>query len=354
MPDNATAAPGKKPRAVILGCAGERLNRNECRFFGDADPVGFILFRRNCRSPDQVRDLVAALRDAIGRSDAPVLIDQEGGRVARLRPPFWRLYPSAACLGSLPDPQAELAARLAARLMADDLEPLGITVDCLPVADIPVAGADPVIGDRAYGTEPGRVTKLARAVCEGLLEGGVLPVIKHIPGHGRARVDSHCACPVVETEAEELSRTDFSPFRALAAMPWAMSAHIVYMAIDPTAPATLSSRVISQVIRGAIGFDGVLVSDDLSMQALGGGIGERAGRALAAGCDLVLHCNGDRREMETIVSATGRIAARTADRLARAEALRSASGPKSFDRREAEAQFAALLAGARVSDLAAG
>ena len=346
--------PGKMPRAVILGCAGERLNADERRFFGDADPVGFILFRRNCRSPDQVRDLVAALRDSIGRSDAPVLIDQEGGRVARLRPPSWRLYPSAACFGSLPDPQAELAARLGARLIADDLEQLGITVDCLPVLDIPVAGADSVIGDRAYGTEPGRVTRLARAVCEGLLEGGVLPVIKHIPGHGRARVDSHYACPVIETDNDELSHTDFVPFRVLAAMPWAMSAHIVYMAIDSTAAATLSSRVISQVIRGAIGFDGVLVSDDLSMQALGGGIGERAERALAAGCDLVLHCNGDRREMETIVSATGRIAARTADRLARSEAMRRASGPRPFDRSKAEARLEALLVGARVSDFMAG
>ena len=342
------------PRAVILGCAGERLNADERRFFGDADPVGFILFRRNCRSPDQVRDLVAALRDSIGRSDAPVLIDQEGGRVARLRPPSWRLYPSAARLGSLPDPQAELAARLGARLMADDLEQLGITVDCLPVLDIPVAGADSVIGDRAYGTEPGRVTRLARAVCEGLLEGGVLPVIKHIPGHGRARVDSHYACPVIETDNDELSHTDFAPFRVLAAMPWAMSAHIVYMAIDSTAPATLSSRVISQVIRGAIGFDGVLVSDDLSMQALGGGIGERAERALAAGCDLVLHCNGDRGEMETIASATGRIAARTADRLARSEAMRRAFGPRPFDRSKAEARLDALLVGARVSDFVAG
>jgi len=341
------------PRAVILGCAGERLNADERRFFGDADPVGFILFRRNCRSPDQVRDLVAALRDSIGRSDAPVLIDQEGGRVARLRPPSWRLYPSAACLGSLPDPQAELAARLGARLIADDLEQLGITVDCLPVLDIPVAGADSVIGDRAYGTEPGRVTRLARAVCEGLLEGGVLPVIKHIPGHGRARVDSHYACPVIETDNDELSHTDFAPFRVLAAMPWAMSAHIVYMAIDSTAPATLSSRVISQVIRGTIGFDGVLVSDDLSMQALGGEIGERAERALAAGCDLVLHCNGDRGEMETIASATGRIAARTADRLARSEAMRRASGPRPFDRSKAEARLDTLLVGSRVSDLVA-
>jgi beta-N-acetylhexosaminidase len=353
LPDKAAAAPGKPPRAVILGCAGEQLNSDEGRFFGDADPVGFILFRRNCRSPDQVCDLVAALRDSIGRSDAPVLIDQEGGRVARLRPPLWRLYPSAACLGSLPDPQAELAARLGARLIADDLEQLGITVACLPVLDIPVAGADPVIGDRAYGTEPGRVTRLARAVCEGLLEGGVLPVIKHIPGHGRAGVDSHHACPVVETHTEELSHTDFAPFRALAAMPWAMSAHIVYMAIDPTAPATLSHRVISHVIRGAIGFDGVLVSDDLSMRALGGGIPERAEGALTAGCDLVLHCNGDPREMEAVVMAAGPIAAPTADRLARAEALRRASGPRPFDRREAEAWFDALLAGARVPELAA-
>jgi beta-N-acetylhexosaminidase len=354
LPDKAAAAPGKTPRAVILGCAGERLNADERRFFADADPVGFILFRRNCRSPDQVRDLVAALRDAVGRNDAPVLIDQEGGRVARLRPPFWRLYPSAACLGSLPDPQAELAGRLGARLMANDLEQLGITVDCLPVLDIPVAEADAVIGDRAYGTEPGHVTRLAQAVCEGLLEGGVLPVIKHIPGHGRARVDSHYACPVVETEAEELSRTDFATFRALAVMPWAMSAHIVYMAIDPTAPATLSRRVISEVIRGAIGFDGVLVSDDLSMRALGEEIAERAKRALTAGCDLVLHCNGDRREMEAIVTAAGPISSRTAERLARGEAMRRTSGPKPFDRREAEARFEALLAGARVPAHAMG
>jgi beta-N-acetylhexosaminidase len=353
LPDNAAAALGKVPRAVILGCAGEHLSADERRFFAESDPVGFILFRRNCRSPDQVRDLVASLRDAVGRSDAPVLIDQEGGRVARLRPPSWRLYPPAACLASLPDPQAELAARLDARLIADDLEQLGITVDCLPVLDIPVAEANPVIGDRAYGTEPGRVTKLARAVCEGLLEGGVLPVIKHIPGHGRARVDSHHSCPVVETPANELSQTDFAPFRALSAMPWAMSAHIVYMAIDATAPATLSSRLISEVIRGAIGFDGVLVSDDLSMRALGGDIAERAKRALTAGCDLVLHCNGDPCEMEAVVTATRPIAAPTADRLARAEALRRASGPRPFERSEAEAQFDALLAGAKVPELAA-
>jgi beta-N-acetylhexosaminidase len=342
------------PRAVILGCTGDKLSADEHRFFRDADPLGFILFRRNCRFRDQVRQLVAALRDAIGRSDAPILIDQEGGRVARLMPPCWRLYPSAARLGSLSDPQAEAAVRLGARLIADDLEQLGITVDCLPVLDIPVDGADPVIGDRAYGTEPGRVTMLARAASEGLLEGGVLPVVKHIPGHGRARVDSHHACPVVETEAEELMRSDFAPFRALAAMPWAMSAHIVYRAIDSTAPATLSRRVISEVIRGVIGFDGVLVSDDLSMRALGGEIAERAERALAAGCDLVLHCNGDRREMEAVVTAARPISARTADRLARGESMRRACGQRPFDRRGAEEQFAALLAGAKAPELAMG
>ena len=352
MPDEATGAARHAPRAVILGCAGEHLSSDERRFFGAADPVGFILFRRNCRSADQVRELVAALRGAVGRSDAPILIDQEGGRVARLRPPSWRLYPSAARLGSLPDPQAEVAVRLGARLIADDLRDLGITFDCLPVLDVPIAGAHPVIGDRAYGTEPNRVTKLARAACHGLLNGGVRPVIKHIPGHGRARVDSHHACPVVETESDELLRTDFAPFRALAAMPWAMTAHIVYMAIDPKEPATLSHRVISEVIRGVIGFDGVLVSDDLSMQALGGEIGERARRALSAGCDLVLHCNADRGEMEAIVAATGPISTRAAERLARAEAVRYGSKLKGFNRREAEAKFEALLGGGELSEIA--
>jgi beta-N-acetylhexosaminidase len=346
LPDEATGGPGQAPRAVILGCAGEQLSSDERRFFGAADPVGFILFRRNCRSPEQVRELVTALRGVIGRSDAPILIDQEGGRVARLRPPPGRLYPSAVRLGSLPDPQAEVAVRLGARLIADDLRDLGITVDCMPVLDLPVAGAHPVIGDRAYGSEPGRVTKLARAACHGLLDGGVLPVIKHIPGHGRARVDSHFACPMVETRVEELSRTDFAPFRALAGMPWGMTAHIVYMAIDPKAPASLSERVIAEVIRGDIGFDGVLASDDLSMKALGGEIGERARRALAAGCDLVLHCSGNAREMEEVVAAARPVSAETSARLARGETLRRSSVATGFDRQEAEAQLDALLAGA--------
>ncbi len=331
-----------RPRAVVLGCDGEALHPDERRFFAEAAPAGFILFRRNCGSPDQLRQLVEALRDSVGRADAPVLIDQEGGRVARLRPPYWRAYPPAQRIAALPDPVAREAARLGARLIADDLARLGITIGCLPVLDLPAAGADPVIGDRAFGGDPDRVAHLARAVCDGLLEGGVLPVIKHIPGHGRARVDSHYACPVVETEHDELSRTDFVPFRALATAPWAMTAHIVYRAIDPAAPATFSQTVIGEIIRGEIGFDGVLISDDLSMRALGGGLGERVGRAIGAGCDLVLHCNGDRAEMEEVVSAAAPMTPEAAARLARGAAMRCP--PAAFDRESAERRFDALLA----------
>jgi beta-N-acetylhexosaminidase len=331
------------PRAVVFGCAGERLGEAEAHFFAAADPVGFILFRRNCRSPGQVRELVATLRETVGRRYTPVLIDQEGGRVARLQPPAWRAYPAAGRIAALPDPLAEEAAWLGARLIADDLAGLGITVDCLPVLDLPAAGADPVIGDRAYGSDPLRVARLGAAAARGLLEGGVLPVLKHIPGHGRAVLDSHVACPFVETSRDELSRSDFAPFHALAHMPWAMTAHIVYRALDPGLPATLSPRVIGEIVRGDIGFDGVLVSDDLSMRALGGSLGERAARALAAGCDLVLHCNGDATEMTEIAAAAGPISAATAARLERGEAIRTAS-QKPFDRRATEARFDGLVA----------
>jgi beta-N-acetylhexosaminidase len=331
------------PRPVIFGCGGEELSAGEARFFVAADPAGFILFRRNCRAPGQVRELVSALRACVGRSGAPVLIDQEGGRVARLRPPHWRVYPAAAAIAALPDPLAEQAARLGARLIADDLERIGVNVACLPVLDLPVPGADAVIGDRAYGSDPDRVARLARAVCEGLFAGGVLPVLKHVPGHGRARADSHATLPIVETRHEALSRTDFAPFRALAAMPWAMTAHIIYMAIDPTAPATLSPRLIGETIRGEIGFGGVLVSDDLSMRALRGAVGERARQALAAGCDLALHCNADFAEMTEIAAAVPPMTAAAAMRLARAEAR--CRPPTDFDRREAERRFDALLTG---------
>jgi beta-N-acetylhexosaminidase len=332
----------RAPRAIVLGCAGERLSAAERQLFEQADPFGFVLFRRNCRDPDQLRALIGEMRDAVGRADAPLLIDQEGGRVARLQPPHWRTYPPPARIGALPDPQAAEAAWLGARLIADDLAGLGITVDAVPVLDLPVSGADPVIGDRAYGSEPERVARLGRAVCEGMLAGGVLPIIKHIPGHGRAQVDSHRDLPRVDATREMLIASDFAPFRALSAMPWAMTAHIVYTAIDPDAPATFSPAVIDGVIRDHIGFDGVLISDDISMGALKGSLGERTRRALDAGCDLALHCNGLLAEMEEVVAAAGAISAAAQARLARAEALRQRSA-QAFDRKVAEARFAELV-----------
>jgi beta-N-acetylhexosaminidase len=336
---------GKAPLAVILGVAGERLSPDERRFFAGCDPLGFVLFRRNCVGREQVRTLVAELREAVGRTGAPVLIDQEGGRVARLRPPQWRAYPAAAEIAALPDPLAREAAFLSARLIADDLAELGITVDAAPVLDLPLAGADPVIGDRAWGTDPVRVASLGRAVCDGLLEGGVLPIIKHIPGHGKARNDSHKALPRVDDARAVLSREDFAPFRALADMPWAMTAHIVYAAIDDAAPATLSPAIVESVIRGEIGFDGVLISDDVSMGALSSSFAERTRRALGAGVDLVLHCNGDRAEMEEVAAAAARpLTPQAQRRIARGEALRRRRY-RVFDRDRAERRFAELMAG---------
>jgi beta-N-acetylhexosaminidase len=333
-----------EPRAVILGCAGPSLSADEKSFFRDADPLGFILFQRNCEAPDQVRGLVGNLRASVGRTAAPVLIDQEGGRVARLRPPNWRSYPAAATLGALGGERAREAVFLTARLIADDLAALGVTVDCVPVLDVRRSGADPVIGNRAYAGDASEVARLGRAACEGLLAGGILPVIKHIPGHGRATVDSHDALPRVAAARATLGASDFLPFRALAAMPWAMTAHIVYSAIDPDLPATLSPLVIAGVIRGSMGFDGVLVSDDLSMKALGGPIGQRASKALAAGCDLALHCNGVGTEMTEVVEAVGMLSSAARRRLDRAEAMRRPAEP--LDRRAAEARLDALLAGA--------
>ena len=345
MPTKATQA----PRAVVLGCAAERLSGEERRLFAAADPFGFVLFRRNCTNPDQLRALVAEMRDSVGRPDAPVLIDQEGGRVARLQPPHWRRYPAPARIGALPDSLAAEAAGLGARLIADDLAALGITVDAVPVLDLPVSGADPVIGDRAYGSDPARVARLGRAVCDGMLAGGVLPIIKHIPGHGRAQVDSHRDLPRVDVSREMLIANDFAPFRMLSAMPWAMTAHIVYTAIDPDAPATFSPAVIDGVIRGHIGFDGVLISDDISMGALKGSLVDRTRRALDAGCDLALHCTGVLAEMEEVVDAAAPVSAAAQARLGRAEALRQRSF-QAFDRKATEARFAELVGEAVVAD----
>ncbi len=335
---------GKKPLAAVFACSGLELTAIERDFFRDADPFGFILFARNCRTPDQVHALTDAMRDALGRTDAPVLIDQEGGRVARLRPPHWRAAPASAVFGRLAETD-EAAAREAVglnyRLMGMELERLGITVDCAPVLDVPGPGADPIIGERAFGARPETVTALGRAAVEGLLAGGVLPVIKHIPGHGRALVDSHKALPVVDASRQELQRVDFAPFRALRDAPWAMTAHVVLGAVDKENPATMSALVIEDVIRGEIGFDGVLISDDLEMESLSGDMGARAAAALAAGCDLVLHCNGTVEEMGQICEAIGPVSAPSAARIAGAEGQRR--GTAGFDQQAAEARLEYLL-----------
>ncbi len=332
------------PRAVIFGVSGPGLSDDERRFFADANPLGFILFSRNCVSPNQVRALVSDLRETVGCADAPVLIDQEGGRVARLGPPHWRRAPAAARFAEIAnvDPsRAEEAARLNGRLLAAELTDLGIDVDCTPVLDIPQAGAHQVIGDRAFGDTPEQAARLGRATCEGLLAGGVMPVIKHLPGHGRATADSHFDLPVVDAAREELERVDFAPFRALNAMPWAMTAHVVYTALDPSAPATTSSVVIEQVIRGNIGFDGVLISDDLCMKALEGPPDRRAEAALAAGCDIALHCNGVLGEMEMVAAVCPPLTSAARARLSRAEAMRSSPG--TFDVEAALERMDAML-----------
>ncbi|GGG25813.1 beta-N-acetylhexosaminidase [Chelatococcus composti] len=333
-------------KAFIAGCAGPRLDPEEAAFFREAQPWGFILFRRNVDTPDQVRRLTDALRESVGRADAPVLVDQEGGRVQRLGPPHWPAYPPAAIFGRLPANDFLLRremARLAARLMAHDLRAVGITVDCMPVLDVPVPGADSVIGDRAYGRDAREVAVLGRAAAEGLLAGGVLPVIKHVPGHGRGNADSHHALPVVEASREELAASDFLPFRVLADMPLAMSAHIVYRALDPRRPATVSRRVIAEVIRGEIGFSGLLMSDDISMNALAGTIGERARAASRAGCDIVLHCNGKLDEMKAVAEAVPTLSGAARVRAAAALA-RLGHEPEPFDVGEGRERLKSVLA----------
>ncbi len=307
-------------RAAIFGCAGPQLSAAEAAFFHEADPLGFVLFQRNCQTPDQVRVLTNALRETVGRPDAPILIDQEGGRVARLRPPVWRAVPAAARIGSLADRGADAAAegaRLNAQLLAAELVDLGITVNCAPVLDLRMPDAHDVIGDRAFGTDPELVATLGRATCEGFLAAGVIPVIKHMPGHGRAIVDSHLELPRVSSPLSELRKTDFLPFRRLNDMPWGITAHVVYTAIDGERPATISPVVIDRIIRGEIGFNGVIVSDDLSMEALRGSVNSRAAAAVAAGCDLVLHCNGRREEMQAVADAVPPISTATVERLQR-------------------------------------
>lgn len=333
---------------VIFGCAGLELSADERAFFRDTDPVGFILFGRNIKDPTQVRALTAELRTVVGRTEAPVLIDQEGGRVARLRPPHWRNAPPAGRIGALSATSIDAACeavRVNSRLLAAELVDLGVDVDCAPVADVPVPGAHDIIGDRAYSTDPVLVGKMAHACAIGLLEGGVIPVVKHIPGHGRARADSHAELPVVEEAVDVLDRTDFVPFRALAHLPWAMTAHVLYTALDAARPATTSPKVVSEVIRGRIGFDGVLISDDLSMQALKGDLASRAKASLAAGCDLVLHCTGTFAEMQDIAGALPPMSPAAAERLRRGREMALKPAARA-DRATLQARLDQLLDGA--------
>ena len=309
------------PLAAIFGCGGPTLSDAERDFFRRSRPAGFILFARNVEAPAQVERLVADLRACIEWEDAPVLIDQEGGRVARLRPPHWRAAPPAKSFGDLARGDREAGRRgayLNALLLGVELRALGISVDCAPVLDLREPDAHDIIGDRAFSDDPEVVTDLGRAACEGFLASGVLPVIKHVPGHGRALVDSHEDLPRVSAPLEALRERDFQPFRDLSDMPIAMTAHIIYEAIDPDRPATTSKEIIASVIRSDIGFSGLLVSDDLSMQALRGAMGERTEAALEAGCDIVLHCNGDMTEMEAVAEAARPLAESGAARLGNA------------------------------------
>ncbi len=326
--------------AAIFGCEGLRLGPHEADFFRAADPWGFILFARNVEAPDQVRRLVADLREAVGR-EAPVLIDQEGGRVQRLRAPHWREWLP-------PLDQCEAAGREAARSMylryriiAEELRALGIDVDCAPCGDLAGPATHPFLRNRCYGAEPGRVAEIARAVATGLMAGGVLPVMKHMPGHGRAAVDSHEGLPRTEASPGELGAADFAVFRALSDLPLGMTAHVVYEAFD-AAPATVSPRIV-RLIRDEIGFDGLLLTDDLSMGALGGTVAARGRAAIAAGCDVVLHCNGALPEMEAVAAAVGDMTGAARTRAERALRLRRAAQP--IDIPAAEAELEALLRG---------
>ncbi len=305
--------------STIFGCSGLSLTQEERDFFSEVQPWGFILFGRNVDTPQQVTSLVAELKSCVSHDDVPILIDQEGGRVRRLRPPHWEAYPAGEVFGQHYAQDKERGIRFAwlqSRLMACDLLKLGVNVDCLPVLDVPIRGSHDVIGDRAYSDKPAIVTDIGRAACEGLMAGGVLPVIKHIPGHGRAGVDSHKDLPVVTASLDDLEKSDFEPFRALNEMPMAMTAHVIYTEIDKDKPATISKTVINDIIRNYIGFKGLLMCDDLSMHALKGSLERRAEASFEAGCDVVLHCNGNLTEMKPIAAASPKL---SGDALKRAE-----------------------------------
>jgi beta-N-acetylhexosaminidase len=330
------------PKAGIFDVAGHVLSDAEKRFYADLNPLGFILFARNCESPEQVRSLVADLKSLLGRDDVLILIDQEGGRVARLKAPHWRKAPPAGLFSDIAATsisEGRSAVYSNARLIARDLHALGINVNCVPLADVPVLGAHDVIGDRAFGEDPQQVSILADAMAKGMLDGGVLPVLKHIPGHGRANVDSHESLPVVNATLPTLRMTDFVPFKALNTIPLGMTAHVLYTAIDKQLPATLSPAVI-KLIREEIGFDGLLMSDDLSMKALKGSLSDLTMQTLAAGCDVALYCNIPLEQAAEAATVLAPLGDKAQERFAHAIAMFKT--PAAFDYAEAE-QFVANL-----------
>lgn len=329
---------------AIYGLGGPSLSAEERAFFSEAKPWGYIVFGRNIVDIPQLRRLTQSLRETADDPHVPILIDQEGGRVSRLKEPVWRKRPPARRFGALfaraPE-RAREAAYLNARLIASDLSDVGINVDCMPVLDLPIEGADSVIGDRAFGRDPLLIVELGRAVMEGLIDGGVLPVMKHVPGHGRAMADSHVRLPRVAAPVDQLSASDFVAFRSLNHCPLAMTAHVVYETLDPHRPATTSPKVIRDIVRGEIGFDGLLLSDDISMGALSGPISARVKAALFAGCDVVLHCNGGMDEMKAVASEASPLEGQS---LKRAEqALAQLAVPIEFDRETAERRLAEFL-----------
>lgn len=329
--------------SAILGMHGTTLTADEIAFFKDLQPYGFILFARNCESPKQIRSLIDSLKKAVGREVLPILIDQEGGRVARLKPPHWPAFPTAEKLASIyqkDKEKAKQAVYLNARLIAAELTSLGITVNCAPLADLPVAGAHDIIGDRAFGRSPQQVIDLARAMASGLMDGGIIPVLKHIPGHGRAGADSHEELPVVNESIETLRATDFVPFKALSDLPMAMTAHVLYTALDKERMATVSPTIIS-LIRNELGFNGLLMSDDISMKAMKGSFAQRARDTLAAGCDVVLHCNGKMDEMTTLAEGLKPLQSAALERATKA--IASLHAPKNLDLADAKSTRDQLL-----------
>jgi beta-N-acetylhexosaminidase len=338
-------------RALITGVSSTALTADERSFLREAEPWGLIVFKRNVEAPDQLRALVASFREAVGRADAPVLVDQEGGRVQRLGPPHWPSYPAGAQYGRIWERDRASAletARMGARLIAHDLLAVGIDVDCMPLADVPTPDADPVIGDRAFGENAEKVAAIAGAFAEGLMEGGVLPVLKHLPGHGRATADSHHRLPTVTTERSSLEAVDFAAFRPLARLALGMTAHVVFSAFDPVAPATTSATMVQDVIRDSIGFEGLLMSDDISMGALSGSLEERSVAALRAGCDVILHCNGRIEEMRAVAGVVPRLAG-AAERRAAAALAAHRPPTREIDLVDIRRAFAALLAGGRAA-----